>query len=124
MLLPLLASLALSLPTLQTTTPKPAPAPAPAAPAAAHPTPAPPPPTTPPPAPPTTLPRAEKAAGWNLLSDGTTTTNWRGYKQPAFPAKGWEVKDGALTSIAKGGGGDIVTTDQYGDFELSLEFRT
>jgi hypothetical protein len=72
---------------------------------------------------PNTLTPAEIAAGWRLLFDGSTTTGWRGYKQDAFPAKGWKVENGELTVLAGGGGGDIITADQFADFELSLEFK-
>jgi len=66
---------------------------------------------------------AEKAAGWTSLFDGTTTDGWRGYKQKSFPEKGWSIEDGCLKVEAKGGGGDLVTANQYGDFELSLEWK-
>jgi hypothetical protein len=69
---------------------------------------------------PNTLTAAERAAGWRLLFDGRTTAGWRGFRQPSMPA-GWEVVDGALTRV--GGGGDIITIDQFGDFELILEWR-
>jgi hypothetical protein len=59
---------------------------------------------------------------WEVLFDGRSTDAWRGYKQQAFPAEGWRVEDGALRAVA-GGGGDIVTKDVYGDFELELEWR-
>ncbi|HQU59452.1 MAG TPA: DUF1080 domain-containing protein, partial [Saprospiraceae bacterium] len=44
-----------------------------------------------------------------------------------FPEEGWEIKDGILTVWATGGGeatgpGDIITVDQFSDFELELEF--
>lgn len=70
---------------------------------------------------PNTLTPAEKAAGWKLLFDGKSTSQWRGYKQQAFPAKGWTIEDGAMKTAS--GGGDIITTDQYGDFELELEWK-
>lgn len=73
---------------------------------------------------PNTLTAAEKAAGWKLLFDGKTTDGWRGFRQRAFPAKGWVIEDGVLTVQAGGGGGDIITAEQFGEFELSLEFRT
>ncbi len=66
---------------------------------------------------------AEKAAGWELLFDGSTTKGWRGYRIEAFPEKGWSVEDDCLRVIAGGGGGDIITADQYGDFELILEWK-
>ncbi|HRI42585.1 MAG TPA: DUF1080 domain-containing protein [Fimbriimonadaceae bacterium] len=78
--------------------------------------------------PPNTLARHEEAAGWRLLWDGKTTKGWRGAKSDAFPAKGWQIENGELTVLASGGGesvagGDIVTTERFGQFELMLEFR-
>lgn len=70
-----------------------------------------------------TLSAAEAAGGWKLLFDGTTTSELRGYRQAGFPAKGWRVEDGAIRVLSGGGGGDLVSKDQYGDFELSLEFK-
>jgi hypothetical protein len=69
---------------------------------------------------PNRLTESERAAGWRLLFDGRTTGGWRGYRMPSVPA-GWTVVDGALTRV--GGGGDIVTVDQFGDFELALEWN-
>ena len=67
-----------------------------------------------------TLTAAERAAGWRLLFDGATTAGWRGYRKSAVP-DGWRVVDGALTRT--GPGGDIITTDQFGNFELSLQWK-
>jgi hypothetical protein len=75
---------------------------------------------TPAPAPLNTLTAAEQAAGWKLLFDGTTTNGWRGYKLDSMPG-GWQVVDGALTRVAAGG--DIVTRDQYANFELKLDWN-
>src|SRR2546427_7326184 len=66
---------------------------------------------------PNTLSPAERAAGWRLLFDGKTTAGWRGFKMDSMPA-GWQVVDGALTRVAAAG--DIVTREQFRDFELSL----
>jgi hypothetical protein len=66
-----------------------------------------------------TLTAEEKAAGWRLLFDGTTLNGWRGYRSPA-PA-GWTAVDGALART--GPGGDLMTTDEFGDFELSLDWK-
>jgi hypothetical protein len=63
---------------------------------------------------------AEKKAGWRLLFDGKTTQGWRGYKSQACP-DGWKVEDGALVRAGKGG--DLVTVDEFDDFELVLEWR-
>ncbi|MCG3132057.1 MAG: hypothetical protein FLDDKLPJ_02867 [Phycisphaerae bacterium] len=70
-----------------------------------------------------TITAAERAAGWRLLFDGATPQGWRGYKKPGFPEKGWTVEGGALTVQAGGGGGDLITTEEFGDFELSIEWR-
>jgi hypothetical protein len=70
----------------------------------------------------------EPEQGWKLLWDGKTTNGWKGAKLDHFPESGWEIKDGVLSVLASGGGestagGDIVTTDLYGDFELKLDFK-
>jgi hypothetical protein len=57
---------------------------------------------------------------WKPLFDGRTTAGWRGFRQDSMPA-GWQVVDGALTRV--GQGGDIVTTDQFGNFELTVDWR-
>src|SRR5918911_660937 len=66
-----------------------------------------------------TLTPKEKAAGWRLLFDGKTTNGWRGFRQQTIP-DGWQAVDGSLTRIGRGG--DIVTVDEFGDFELMLEW--
>ncbi|HLZ45503.1 MAG TPA: DUF1080 domain-containing protein [Gemmatimonadales bacterium] len=67
-----------------------------------------------------TLTDAEKSAGWRLLFDGKTTSGWRSYGKPTL-SDGWKVQDGALTRV--GAGGDIITTDQFKNFELSLDWK-
>ena len=62
----------------------------------------------------------ERAAGWRLLFDGRTMGGWRGYKSASLPG-GWEVREGAITRVGRGG--DIITTDQFRNFELALEWR-
>src|SRR3954454_15584364 len=70
---------------------------------------------------PNTLTDAEKAAGWKLLFDGKTTNGWRNYKKTDI-APGWKVENGELVRGSEKGG-DIVTTNQYAAFELSLEYN-
>jgi len=72
--------------------------------------------------PPNTLTDRERAEGWKLLFDGQTTEGWRGYKAKTFPAQGWEVREGWLRKVANVNGGDIVSVDEYTDFELSWEW--
>ena len=76
-----------------------------------------------------TLTEDEKKAGWKLLFDGRTTEGWRGYKKDAMPP-GWKAVDGVLVRVSGGAGGkgagggdDIVTVDDYENFELSLEWK-
>jgi glucose/arabinose dehydrogenase len=68
-----------------------------------------------------TLSESEKRGGWTLLFDGKTAAGWRNYRKDAL-SDGWAVKDGAIERIAKGAG-DIVTAEQYENFELTLEYR-
>lgn len=74
-----------------------------------------------------TLAEEEKAAGWTLLFDGASTDRFRGYKLPAMPGKGWAVEAsdgaGALRHVAGQGGGDIITREQYADFEFACEWK-
>lgn len=73
------------------------------------------------------LTEREEAAGWKLLFDGKTSNGWRGAKIASFPTKGWVIEDGVL-KITKSDGkesanaGDIVTVDQYSEFELEVDF--
>ena len=69
---------------------------------------------------PNTLTENEKLAGWELLFDGESTDGWRNYRSDGL-RDGWVVEDGALTM--KGGGGDIVTDEQYDAFELLIDYR-
>nr|WP_242527981.1 DUF1080 domain-containing protein [Muricauda sp. CAU 1633] len=74
------------------------------------------------------LTQHEKEAGWELLWDGETTTGWRGAKLDNFPEAGWQIENGELTVLASDGGesaagGDIVTEELYGNFELKLDFK-
>jgi hypothetical protein len=76
---------------------------------------------TPPEGPPiNTLTAAEREAGWELLFDGRTTDGWRGYMMDDIP-DGWRVVDGELTRV--GPGRDIITTGQYKNFDLTLEWK-
>jgi hypothetical protein len=74
-------------------------------------------------APPNTLTPEEAKAGWELLFDGQTATGWRGFGRPGFPDQGWVVKDGWLTHLDKGGGGDIITDRLFDSFELQFDWR-
>ncbi len=66
------------------------------------------------------LSAAEAAAGWRALFDGRTTDGWRVYQSQAAPA-GWLVRDGVL--MKTGATEDIITRDQFGDFELAFDWK-
>jgi type 1 glutamine amidotransferase len=70
---------------------------------------------------PNTLTQEEEAAGWRLLFDGETTKGWRGFNRDAFPDEGWEVVSGCLRHTK--GGGSIVTTGEFSEFDLSFEWK-
>lgn len=70
---------------------------------------------------PNTLSDAEKADGWALLFNGTDMSSFRNYKKEDVSDK-WVVKDGEITLTGKGGG-DIVTKDQYGAFEIMFDYK-
>lgn len=66
---------------------------------------------------------ADKKDGWTLLFDGNTSKGWKAFKEDGFPAKGWNIEGGTLHHAKGGGGGDIITTDQFDNFEISLEWK-
>ena len=70
----------------------------------------------------------EKEEGWQLLWDGNSTNGWRGARLDEFPEKGWIIENGELIVLSSGGaesaaGGDIVTKELFGDFELKVDFK-
>src|SRR6266487_4331807 len=76
----------------------------------------------------------ERAAGWRLLFDGRTLHGWRGLGYDTVPTAHWVVVDGAIKKIASGNvprvadgrplvGGDLMTVDSFGDFELTWEWK-
>ena len=77
---------------------------------------------------PNTISKAEAADGWKLLWDGSTTNGWRSANGPEFPTRGWHIENGELIVEAAdgaeaGNGGDIITTEKYGNFILTVEFK-
>jgi len=69
-----------------------------------------------------TLTDEEKAAGWKLLFNGNDLNGWHNFKREGV-RPGWQVKDGALVCVDPHNAGDIVTTDQFGWFELQLDYN-
>lgn len=75
-----------------------------------------------------TISPSEGKNGWKLLWDGKTTEGWRGARIENFPDKGWKIENGILKVVKSGGaesanGGDIVTTRQYRNFILKVDFK-
>ena len=66
-----------------------------------------------------TLSPAERDAGWRLLFDGRSTAGWTGFRKDSV--SGWRAENGALVRV--GPGGDIVTTEEFANFELTLEWN-
>jgi Domain of Unknown Function (DUF1080) len=70
---------------------------------------------------------AGQAPRERALFDGQTTTGWRGFKKPSFPAHGWIVENGWLKHLAKtagaDSGGDIITVDTFDNFDLQFEWK-
>jgi Domain of Unknown Function (DUF1080) len=62
----------------------------------------------------------EISDGWFSLFDGKSLAGWRGYRSEQV-GKGWEAEDGVLT--VKDGADDLVTTAEFQDFELRLDWR-
>jgi hypothetical protein len=71
---------------------------------------------------PNTLTSKEIKNGWILLFDGRSTSGWTTIQGLQVP-EGWEVSDGCLTAKKGGKGGDIITKDQYSNFDLSVDYK-
>jgi hypothetical protein len=64
-----------------------------------------------------TLTPEELADGWILLFDGETDFGWKAASQA-----NWKVADGAI-SVSEGEKGLLVTTSEFGDYQLKVDFR-
>ncbi|MEL6674769.1 MAG: family 16 glycoside hydrolase [Bacteroidota bacterium] len=69
----------------------------------------------------------EVAAGWTLLFDGKSTDGWRNFRRDDM-GSAWQVRNGELSLMSKTErgdryGGDIITEQEYENFELSLEWK-
>jgi hypothetical protein len=62
----------------------------------------------------------QTSEGWIMLFDGNSLSGWRSLKREK-PGAGWKVADGAITRTAASG--DLLTVGEFGDFELSLEWK-
>jgi hypothetical protein len=57
---------------------------------------------------------------WRTLFDGTSLDAWRGYKGAPIPS-GWHIAGNSLAKDVPVA--DIVTKDEFGDFELEIEWK-
>jgi len=64
-------------------------------------------------------PQSEMAK-WRPLFDGKSLDAWRGYKSDKIP-DGWHIAQGTLAKDKPVA--DIVSKDEFGDFELELEWK-
>jgi len=65
---------------------------------------------------------AAPAADWIVLFDGKPTDKLRGYKMKAFPSEQWVIDNGALKTVP-GKAIDLISVDQFEDFELEFEWK-
>jgi hypothetical protein len=74
---------------------------------------------------PNKLSKKEVKEGWKLLFDGKSNKGWHTYLKDSVGSK-WQVKDGVITfdpTQPDNGGGDLVTNDEYENYELNLEWK-
>ncbi len=78
-----------------------------------------------------TLTGEEKEAGWKLLFDGVSMSEWKRFKDPDI-GKSWIVEDHTITLDAKQNAegqwhvedrGDLITVEEYENYELNLEWK-
>jgi hypothetical protein len=65
--------------------------------------------------------KAETTDDWQDLLAGNSLDAWRNYQSDSV-SSGWTVQDGILKRSGRRAG-DLVTRQQYADFELELEWR-
>jgi hypothetical protein len=72
------------------------------------------------------LSEQEKAQGYKLLFNGKDFTGFRAVHGDKMPEKRWNVTNGMIEISSSDGsetGNDIVTTEQFGAFELVFDFK-
>ncbi len=65
----------------------------------------------------------EAAAGVKLLFDGHSTAGWRGYGKAGFPTASWRIEKGMLQTVAEGEPVDLVTAQDYDNFDFQFEWQ-
>lgn len=64
----------------------------------------------------------KKEKGWIRLFDGKTTNGWHSYGQATI-GNGWKAIDGELKLDASQKDADIVTNEEFENFDLKLEWK-
>jgi hypothetical protein len=67
----------------------------------------------------------EKDSGWEILFDGKSTDKWHNYGKQNVGNE-WKIEDGVLhldASAKDKEGGDLVTNEEYGNFDLKLDWK-
>jgi hypothetical protein len=71
-------------------------------------------------------PSSDSSNEWKQLFDGKSTAGWRSYNSNAIGAA-WKVEDGVLfldnSITTKEDRGDIITNDEFEDFEFSIDWK-
>ena len=62
----------------------------------------------------------EKKEGWQLLFDGRSLEQWKGYGLNGELPKTWSAREGEIVGQGKD---NLITKEQYDDFDLTLEFN-
>jgi hypothetical protein len=68
----------------------------------------------------------EKAAGqqeWEVLFDGTDMNKWMSLYADVQPSDGWAIENGTLSVKNHTKGLDIITREEYQNFELDFDFN-
>lgn len=60
---------------------------------------------------------------WRMLFDGHDTSAWRTFGGKDFPKEGWEIKEGCLHLLPGGHGGQLVTREEFDNYEFEWEWR-
>jgi len=69
------------------------------------------------------LTKKESGEGWILLFNGKSFDGWQKANGTPFSGEGWKIENGIMSTTGEGHGGDIVTTREFSDFDLSLDFK-
>jgi hypothetical protein len=68
------------------------------------------------------LTEAQSKEGWKLLFNGKDLSGWHNFRTNTVRG-GWRVKDGMLACVDPHDAGDLCTADQFGAFELQLDYN-